>query len=289
MRRPGSNPQKGFSLVELLIALVVMAAVIAGVYGSFFKSQGQSTKVTSIAEKRQQGRAAIQLIERETRMAGSGWGRLPVQFSNNGTADTLESIQPGPDSSTVGLTDSLVMVGAWQAATTLSGSMTTPTSALTVTSATGFGTNDLVILTNGQSAHLFRVTGVSGTTLAHASTSTYNVFQASPSSHPGWPPGGYPAGTRIYKATITSYYLDLNTYRRPALMRREFGQAGQVVAYDVAAFRVWFLMQDGSWTRNPLDLDFVDKIAPVVETSVADAGQAAVVESTWAVVRPRTF
>lgn len=289
MRPLRHSAPRGFTLIELMVALVVMAAVIAGIYGSFFRSQGQSAKVTSVAEKRQQGRAAIQLIERETRMAGSGWGRLPVQYSNNGTADTLESIQPGPDSSSAGLVDSLVMVGAWQAASTLSGTMTTPTSALNVTSATGFVTNDLIILTNGQSAHLFRITGITGNTLAHASTSTYNVFQASPSSHPGWPPGGYSAGTRIYKATITSYYMNTTTYRRPALMRREFGQAPQVVAYDINAFRVWYLMQDGTWTRNPFDLDFVDKIAPVVEVETDDGRSAAVTESTWAVVRPRTF
>lgn len=284
-----SPREGGFTLIELMVSLLVMAAVVAGIYGSFFRSQNQSTKVTTVAEKRQQGRAAIQLIERETRMAGSGWGRLPVQYSNNGTPDTLESIQPGPDSSSAGLVDSLVMVGAWQATATITAGMTLPTSTLTVSSATGFATNDLIILTNGQSAHLFRVTGISGNTLAHASTSTYNVFVASPSSHPGWPAGGYAVGTRVYKATITSYYMDLSTYRRPALMRREFGQTAQVVAYDINAFRVWYLMQDGTWTRNPFDLDFVDKIAPVVEVETNDGQSAAVMESTWAVVRPRTF
>lgn len=290
MRARPMAHERGFSLVELMVALVMMAVVVAGVYGAFFRGQDQTARVSIMADKRQQGRAAIQLIERETRMAGSGWGRLPVQVSNNGVADTLESITPGPDTTTVGLTDSLVLVGAWQATSTLSSAMGTPTAALNVVSSTGFATNDLVILTNGTSAHLFQVTGVAGNTLSHASTSIYNVFAAGPpSSHPGWPPSGYPAGTRIYKATITTYYLDRTTYRKPALVRREFGGAPQVVAYETEAFRVWFLLQDGSWTRNPLDLDFVDKIAPVVEMRVTDRRLPAVVESTWAVVRPRTF
>lgn len=286
-RRP--QGQQGFSLVELMITLVVLAAVIAGVYGSFFRSQNQTTRVTNMAEKRQQARAAIQLIERESRMAGSGWGRLTVEYSNNGTATNLESITPGADTTTVSGSDSLKLVGAWQAATTLSSAMALPSSALNVASATGFAVNDLVILTNGQRAHLFQVTGISGNTLAHASTSIYNVYTAGV-SHPSWPPSGYPAtSTRVYKATITTYYLDRTAFRRPALMRREFGQAPQVVAYDTDAFRVWYLMQDGTWTRSPNDLDFVDKIAPVVALSVTDPRLPAVTDSTWAVVRPRTF
>ncbi len=290
MRGDRMRGSRGFSLIELMITLVVLGMVVAGIYGSFFRSQNQTARVTSIAEKRQQARAAIQLIERETRMAGSGWGRLTVEFSNNGTASSLESITPGPDSTTASTSDSLRLVGAWQANTTLSAAMALPTSALTVTDASGFAVNDLIILTNGQRAHLFQVTGISGNTLAHAATSLYNVYVAGV-SHPSWPPsGGYPASTtRVYKATVTTYYMNRTTYRRPALMRREFGQAPQVVAYDADAFRVWYLMQDGTWTRSPNDLDFVDKIAPVVGLSVADSRLPTTIDSTWAVVRPRTF
>ncbi len=75
-----------------------------------------------------------------------------------------------------------------------------------------------------------------------------------------WPPtGGYPdTVTNVYKATVTSYYFDNTSYRKPVLMRRESGSAPQVVAYNIDGFRVYYEMQDGKVLR---EFRIIDEIA----------------------------
>ena len=287
-RAPASSP--GFGLIELMVALVVGTLVLGGIMMTFFRSSQQAARVTDVTDVRQNARTAIQLIEREIRMAGSGWGRVDI-FANDGagTGDTLLAVNPG-FTSTNG-NDSLVLVGAWQASTTLRNDMATVNSVTRVMSNAGFANGDLFILTNGTSrSHMLMCTGVTGTEyIEHAGSSPYNG--ATTTMTATWPPtGGYPDTlTNVYKATITSYYFDATTYRKPALMRHEYGSAPQVVAYDMDGFRVWYQMQDGTWTRKPSNMASVDKVSPVVYTRVNDPRQPTLRDSVWAAVQPRTF
>lgn len=293
MSAPHPHPTtaaRGFGLVELMIALVIAAALLGGLMMTFFRSSQQAERLTDVADTRQNARTAIQLIEREIRMAGSGWGRVDI-FCNTsaGAGDTLVAVNPGYGSATGN--DSLVLVGAWQAATTLRSDMATVGSSTRAFSNTGFKSGDLFILTNGTSrSHMLMCTGVTGTEyIDHASTNAYNT--ATTTMTATWPPtGGYPdTVTNVYKATVTSYYFDNSTYRKPVLMRRETGSAPQVVAYNIDGFRVYYEMQDGTITRNPSNMDEVDKVAPVIYTRVTDPRRATLRDSVWAAVQPRTF
>jgi len=129
-------------------------------------------------------------------------------------------------------------------------------------------------------------TNVPSQTLDHNPASPYN----NPGGHNStWPIGGYGSGSMVYKITISSYYYDVASFREPVLMRHEYGQAPQVVAYDVDGFRVWYELQDGTWTRNPPNISVVDKVSPVVLTRVTDPRLPTVRDSVWAAVQPRTF
>lgn len=280
----------GFGLVELMITLVLGTLVLGGIMSTFFHSSDQARHLSLIADERQNARTAIQLIERELRMAGSGWGRVEIYCNDGaGTGDTLLAVNPGHIVGSAN--DTLVLVGAWQASTTLMTDMAQMTSATRVKSNAGFRSGDLFILTNGTSrAHMLMCTGITGTDqIDHANTSPYNTVNTGITAT--WPAGGgYPdTVTNVYKATITSYYFDATSFRKPALMRHEYGTAPQVVAYNVDGFRVWYQMQDGTWTRDPSNMDFVDKVAPVVYTRVDDPRNPARRDSVWAAVQPRTF
>ncbi len=290
MNLPPRHDVRGFGLIELMITLVLVTLVLGGIMSVFFSTSHQADRLTKVADERQSARTAIQLIEREIRMAGSGWGRVEVYANDsNGVGDTLLAVNPG--FTTMGGNDSLVLIGAWQATTTLMSDMSLPSSLTRVKSNAGFVDGNLFILTNGTSrAHMLMCTGVTGADIInHASTS---LFNASTGTMTGtWPPsGGYPdTVTNVYKATVTSYYYDTATYRKPALMRHEYGSAPQVVAYGVDGFRVFYEMQDGTVTRNPANMDDVDKVAPVVYTSVTDPRRPTLRDSVWAAVQPRTF
>lgn len=284
-RRPPPHPVAGFSLTELMITVLVLGIVMVAVFAAFLRSQRAAERVTAIAEARQGARAAVQLLERDVRMAGSGWGRIPVQGCNGGAPLTLYSINPGYNASS--RCDSLLMVGGWDVMTTLRAAMATAADPIAVNSAAGFAAGDLCVVTNGVSAHLFQVTLVqsSPAVLQHDTSSPFNVA----GGHLGWPAGGYGVSAQVYRTSWVSYRVDSTTYRRPCLVRWQLGGAPEMVAYNIYAFHIRYLLQDGTWTRNPADLSMVDKIVPVVETRPARAGQVVIADSVWAAIRPRTF
>lgn len=281
-----ASGSRGFGLVELMVTLVVLGTVLGVVFGAMFRSQDHTRHLGKVADQRQMARTAVQLIEREARMAGSGWGRLTVYYSSNGTPLSISAINPIYGGAP-GRSDALVMLGAWQASTTLTSNLTTPNDLIRVTSVSGFAANDLILVTNLTSAHLFQVTGVVTATqqLDHATSSPFNVA----AGFSNWPAGGYATGSSVYKVTVSTYTYDSTTYRRPALLRVENGGAAQVVAYNVDGFRVHYVLDDGTWNRNPTDLTRISKIVPVVATRVRDARRPVLQDSVWAMIRPRTF
>jgi hypothetical protein len=232
----------------------------------------------------------VQLIEREARMAGSGWGRIPVYGNNSaGTAVTLQAVVPGFTS--IASDDSVLLVGAWQSSTTIAASMPSQSSNLQVQDVTGFGPNDLVLITNGLYANMVQVTATNSSSqhIQLNPSSPYNSSGGFKVSQGHWPAGGYGAGSMVEKLTLSSYYMDRTSYRKPVLMRHEYGLSPQVAAYNVDGFRVWYQMQNGTWTRNPQNMVEVEKIMPVVATRLSDPRRPALVDSVWAALTPRSF
>ena len=291
MTLPNRSRQGGFTLLELLIALTLLTVVLAAAFGSFNRTRGEAERVGSLVEKRQSARSAVQLLERDVRMSGSGWGRMPVIVSIGGSPDTFYAITPGPVAG-ANSSDSLMIMGAWAASTTVASSMPNPSSTLKVNDTSGFSSGDLVVISDGVTANMFQVTAVnpSSGTLQHNPSSIYNP----PGGFSQWPPSGYGAGAQVYKIDILSYKIDSTSYKRPALVRRAFGGAPSVVAYDVDKFQVWYQMEDGSETRAPgvggaAATTTIDKVRPVITLRLTDRSRPAYVDSVWAEVQPRSF
>lgn len=282
-RRPHD---RGFGLVELMVTIAVLGTVLGVVFSAMFRNQDHTQHMSKVADQRQMARTAVQLIEREARMSGSGWGRLTVYYSSNGTPLNISALNPVYGGAP-GRSDALVMLGAWQANSTLTSALTTPSDLIRVASVSGFAANDLILVTNLTSAHLFQVTGVTSASsqLDHATSSPFNVV----AGFSNWPAGGYAVGSSVYKVTVSTYSYDSTTYRRPAVVRVENGGSPQVVAYNVDGFRVHYELDDGTWTRNPTDLTRINMVIPVVATRVRDARRPELRDSVWAMIRPRTF
>ena len=62
--------KKAFTLVEMLVALAVSAVIISATYASFELIQKQYKKNIDVAQLHTSGRAVMQILEREIRMAG---------------------------------------------------------------------------------------------------------------------------------------------------------------------------------------------------------------------------
>ena len=284
------EPARGFTLIELLIAIVVSAILIGAMSMAFYRTTSEALRLRDVTDRRQSARTAVQLIEREARMAGSGWGRIPVYGNNSaGQAVTLAAVVPGFTS--IAADDSVMFVGAWQTSTVVADQMPSSSSNLKVQDVTGFNPNDLVLVTNGLQANMVQITST------NASSEKIQSNPASPYNSPGgfkvsdghWPASGYGPGSIVEKLTISSYYMDRTSFKKPALMRHEFGLSPQICAYNVDGFRVWYQMQNGTWTRNPQNMLQVEKVMPVVATRLSDPRRPALVDSVWAALRPRSF
>ena len=295
-RRLTSNApaaSRGFGLIEMLVAVSLLSAVVIMVFLTFFRARNELGRIGTLVNSRQEARATIQLIERDVRMSGSCFAKMAINASNGGTATVWYAINPGPGS---GQNDSLQLVGAWGASTKTTAAVGTGSTNIVVqnlpTGAGGFNINDLILLTFGGVGHMFQITALNtGTkTISHATTSAWNVLPAGWN----WPAGGgYPVGSQVYKIDILSYSVDSTNYRRPALVRKMFGGSPQVVSYGVNKFQLWYRMQDGSLTRTPpaggSNGALVDKVRPVVFTSLKDPTRSTYDDSVWSEVRPRTF
>lgn len=281
---------RGFTLIELLVTVTLLVVVIGALLSTLNRTRGEAERIETLVEQRQSARSAVQLLERDVRMSGSGWGRTPVVISVNGTADTIYAITPDATGGTHA-SDSLMIMGAWAASTTITSAMPNPSSILKVQDVTGFSDGDLVVISDGTSANMFEVTGTNSSSgnIQHNPSSPYNP----PGGFSQWPAGGYGVGAQVYKINILTYRVDSTSYRRPALVRQEFRKSAEIVAYDVDRFQVWYRMQDGTLTRAPglaeASITSIDKVRPILYTRLADRTRPTYVDSVWAEVQPRTF
>jgi type IV pilus assembly protein PilW len=282
-----TRQQRGYSIIEVLVALTLATVLAAAAFTVFFNSQRATGRVTKIIENRQNSRTAIQLLERDLRMAGSGWGRQSVSGCYDGAPMMVASVQPGYGGSDAS-SDTLGILGAWDQATTLTAAMPSASSTIKVADLTGFAVGDLCVVTDTKSSHLFQVTGINNgaSTLEHATSSRYNMA----GGHAGWPSGGYLVAAKVYRASWVSYRVDSTSAKRPQLVRWAQNQSPQVVAYDVNQFTVSYLLEDSTSTRDPIDLSLIEQVRPVLTMrSAPTQTSAALIDSSWATVKPRSF
>jgi len=69
-KHESSLRQKGFSLIELLVVLSVFTFIMGGLFTIFNKSQNRYAFEQDVAEAQQSARNAIDMMEREIRLAG---------------------------------------------------------------------------------------------------------------------------------------------------------------------------------------------------------------------------
>src|SRR5262249_38992796 len=134
---PTPGRERGFGILEMILAMALVALLLGGITMAFYRTTSEAIRLRDVTDRRQSARSAVQPIERETRMAGSGWGRIPVYGNNSaGVQWTLAAVTPGFTS--IASDDSLMLVGAWQTVTTITANMPPSSSNLKVADVTGF-------------------------------------------------------------------------------------------------------------------------------------------------------
>lgn len=186
---PGQAPlisqESGFTIVELMVALVITMLASIGIYSVFAQSEAQQRTTSETADAWQQARIAMAMLEKDIRNAGYGTPNCSQVYTyykdpstNVVSTPTLYSIESSPQtSSSPGSYDASATTGLSTQSLTLTygisstaGANTSiqcehPASAsnLFVESATGINTNDMVVLSEaGKPCVLTQVTNVGG-------------------------------------------------------------------------------------------------------------------------------
>lgn len=254
-RRSG---EAGFSLVEVMAALVILAIAMTAVFATFISQQKSFTVQSRVAEMQQNLRQAVEFMTRDIRMAGYG---IPdnVTIPNNVVAAGVTSLRSlyakdnttGPDQIFILY---LFDMDANQPPTTDNASgVPANAGSITVPTTTGFLATggELVIVTDGATADLYETSAAVGTILTLGGGYGYNAGHTK----------SYPAGSPpviVAKARFVRYYIDSTDPAHPTLMvDRMGGLASQPLADDIEDMQLTYGLDtnaDGTvdfWASSP--------------------------------------
>jgi prepilin-type N-terminal cleavage/methylation domain-containing protein len=290
MKRPQRNGDRnprhseaGFSLIEIMSALVILSIAMTAVFATFISQQKSFTVQNRVAEMQQNLRQAVEYMSRGIRLAGYG---IPdnVVIPNNIIAAGVTSVRSiyakdnttGPDQ--VYILYSFDM-DANQPSTTLTAIGGTGGS-VTVDNTTGFlpGGGELVLITDGTTADLYQTSAAGGTTLTFGGG--YSSGHAK----------SYPAGSTVAKARFDRYFIDNTTdMAHPTLMvDRMGGSAPQPLADDIEDLQLTYavdlngndFIDSGEWTPTPANLSQIRQVR------LQFIARARLPEAGWSETRP---
>lgn len=285
------HPEAGFSLVEVMSALIILAIAMTAVFATFISQQQSFTVQNRVAEMQQNLRQAVEFMSRDIRIAGYG---IPdnVTIPNGVVATGVTSIRSlyakdnttGPDQIYV-----LYMfdMDGNQPPTSLTSPMGALATTISVASAGGFFDNELILVTDNTNttADLFQISGTPAGTTISLNTGSYNV-------HPGFPAGGYltSPSALVAKARFVRYYIDSTTDpAHPTLMvQRMGGLPAQPLADDIEDMQLEYGIDTSAPADGIVDI-WVDSPATpsqVRQVRLRYIARTRLPEAGWAETRP---
>lgn len=206
---------RGFSLVELMVAVVIGLLGILAIMSVFLVSEGQKRTTTGGAGAQENALIALVTMERDLRMAGLGLlgGLAPVGLGCNlvnGSAAGLGNFSFAPIPVTITrdpvgplgvASDSLTIVHSTSPfaniPTTLTGPMALPTDTLNAANGDGFVAGDLILISEaGKDCALIQASAnavLAGTTW----TIPNNTTGTAPFNPGVFPAGGFATGAKV--------------------------------------------------------------------------------------------
>lgn len=252
-----NTQQRGFTLVEIMIAITISVVLLAGVERVFVSSKHTYRVQDALSRVQESGRFATDFITKDVRMAGySGCSHLipPVNMADvngDGVADpytefstlalegyeysglpvTMTNTESLTAADVVPNTDVIVTMSASPTdAFQLVGNMATVNANIQISSqAAGlFQVNDVLLISDCLAADVFAVnnisTGAGKLTIAHSSSVNIGNFLSKT----------YGPDATVMKLTKTAYYIGTNDNGNPALFRKRLGSAATILTEELA-------------------------------------------------------
>ena len=233
--------QRGFSLVELMVAMTIGFVILAGIGYLYLESRQSFRSMDNLSRMQESARYALEVVSRDIRMAGyrgcasssggfyntlnkgteSGYNfGLPINGYNGSGAGWSPAL-PSDTGGLSGLqvlagTDAIILRGAIGGGATVTAQPGNSSSDLKVTVPNDLAINDIVMVTNCVAATVFQVTNLNvngaGQNVVH------NVGVGSPGNNSKDLVENYStSGGEIIKMQSKSYFIRNGASGRPAL------------------------------------------------------------------------
>jgi prepilin-type N-terminal cleavage/methylation domain-containing protein len=224
--------QRGITLIELLVTLVISSILVAGIYRTFLSQQHTFTVQEQVVDMQQNVRIAINQMVREIRMAG--FGRIDSKtYGASGMHGIYKNIVTPSDDGT-----SVTVVAAYQEMTTLAANVDLVNSPdkIQVDNASGFNlVKRQYICINGTESR--RIKSINGNQIELYDNLTENHF----------------AGELIFRILAITYSLGVFEGKSALLRNENLGSGAQPVAENIESLRFMYTLKDGSvyWDTVP--------------------------------------
>jgi type IV pilus assembly protein PilW len=255
--------QKGFSIVELMIAIALSLLLGIGIFQVFTSNQQSARLTQALVEVQDTGRLSLDLIARDIRNAGY-WGCAGALNRVNSTIDAggidydadihgigiagnqggvsaMDDVAAGvtiDGFNVVAGTDVLQLRSMASDGLSIAKPMPTVAAALFVTDNNSFAQGDVLAVSDCQSADVFQITNVN--TSGGANNLVHNTGTEAPGNTTNSLSRQYDTGSQILRPTFRSYFLNENADGVRRLMYRNESDVTTVFADNVEEFQLMF-------------------------------------------------
>jgi prepilin-type N-terminal cleavage/methylation domain-containing protein len=266
VKAPQSGRNRGLTLIELLVAMVISAILIGAVYRTFINQQNTYVVQEQVVDMQQNVRVAINRMMREIRMAGFGnvASILPFEAPDGGKTVIFDNIiNPIDNKNNVEQNDDQVtIIGAFEQVSSLEEPAEGTNVIKLVEKGSDFNTGYRRFLCVG-GLEARTVTGLNGNTITLSERLKLR----------------YEAGTPVYKVKAITYQLDWDNRNpnMPVLKREDKTDEGgsQAVAENIENLQFEYFGKDknGDGIPDPAisagDIRLI-KVTVVARTSLSD-------------------
>jgi type IV pilus assembly protein PilW len=220
---------RGFTLVELLISIVIGIIIVGAGFGVYITFSKSFSVQTSITEMQENARIGMNIISSEIKFAGYGMGcgRLRSYY-DPGTGQ-----QAGDDTfflAPVKVIDSdpdtiIIFYGSGEESATIREPMPNSSAVLKVYSIPDLEVGDLMIITDGCEGTILQVSGFNEQSRIIQHNPGGNFPYNPPGGHNIFPEDGYDEGDKVILLRNVSFYIDRDS-DPPVLYRDPDGYIG---------------------------------------------------------------
>ncbi|WAC06332.1 MAG: prepilin-type N-terminal cleavage/methylation domain-containing protein [Thermodesulfobacteriota bacterium] len=229
-----THKQKGFTLVELMVVVVIFMFILAGVYTAFLSQHHASVVQARVSETQQNARIAMDFLSKEIRMANFGKPLGSVNTFSNGITPAINNDATSGNNVLNGTDQITVITGYRQISTLASAANTDATSITLVANGDQFNTTTkkYVCIDGIGRIDNYEVTGIAG-----------NVLTVSPALH-----RGYQADAPVLLVKAITYSVNDAGF----LTRNEnTGGGAQPLVPNIEDLQFAYQLNDGTWSNAP--------------------------------------